>query len=295
MIKYVHSMWSSPATKNNFDNNFDVKYLNKNFYSYFLSVLLVKKMGYEIELYCDENTYEIYSLIPYDKINVIDFDSDGVSSKFWIWGKIKTHSLMKEPYVHIDGDVFLFRDIIGDRLTNGEYSVVVQSLENNKTIPYGFETSYLSSTGPFIKNSYGVNWEKYNFEAYNCGVIGFSDLKLKDEYTSKSKEILIDLSTNSEFDDNRKKYSGMFLIAEQSLLLNILNEKNVKPLEILPIDEIEKRNYNWYSLADSVGYCHMWAYSKYRPEIIDKIKFKILKYFPEHSDIIKIFESKYLI
>lgn len=292
-MKYIHSIWSKPATNDNFDNKFDVKYLSKNFYSYLLSALLIKKMGHSIELYCDKNSEEMYSMIPYDKINVVDYESDGVDSKFWIWGKIKTHILMNEPYIHIDGDVFLFRDILNEKYDN-KHAAVVQSLENDKTVGGGFDNVYLKSTIPFPDGKYDINWKKYNYEAYNCGVVGFNDMKLKNIYANKVKEILVDLSTNNDFDDNRKKYDGMFLIAEQSLLLYLLKEYNANIYEVIPYDEIKERNYDWYSLATEKGYCHMWGYSKYREDVIDKIKYKVFRYFSEYSDVVGDFEAKFL-
>jgi len=294
-MKYIHSIWSTPSIKDNFDNDYDIKYLNKNFYTYLMSVILIKKLGYVIELYCDKHAYNLYSMIPYDKIHIVDFDSDGVSSKFWIWGKIKTHILMTEPYIHIDGDVLLFRDIIGDNITSGRYKVAVQSLENDKTIGNHFHDIYSRSKNPFDKmNNHGIDWNKYNLAAYNCGVVGFSDMKLKNIYANKVKEILVDISTNGDFKSNRKKYEGMFLIAEQSLLHYILKENNVEPFEIIPIKEIEKRNYNWFQIADEIGYAHLWSYTKYKDIVIEKIKFKINKFFPQYSHIIKEFESEYL-
>ena len=292
-MKYIHSIWSTPSLGNNFDNAYDVKYLNKNFYSYLFSTLLIKKLGYSIELYCDKKAEDIFSLIPYDKIHIVDFDSDGISSKFWIWGKIKTHILMSEPYIHIDGDVFLFRDIIGDKL-NTEYKVVVQSVENNLTIGNdNFSNIYSRSKNPFINLGHNIKWNKYDLNAYNCGVIGFSDLTLKDIYASKVKEILIDISNKSDFMTDRNKYEGMFLIAEQSLLYYILEENNIKPLEIIPLEEIKKRNYNWFPIAEEIGYAHLWGYTKYKDSVIEKIKYKIYKYFPNYSNIIKEFELKY--
>lgn len=289
-MKYIHSMWSKPATKDNFDNTYDVKYLNKNFYSYLLSTLLIKKMGYEIELYCDEKTVEYYNMIPYDRINVIDFDNDGVDSKFWIWGKIKTHCLMNEPYVHVDGDVFLFRDIIGNKLEN--YPVVVQSIENFNTIGNNFNEIYLNSINPFDVNEFGIDWNKYGLTAYNCGVIGFTDMNIKNEYANKVKEMLTKISTNNNFNDYKKKYSGMFLIAEQSLLYHILRDRNIKPLEILPYDEIVNSKFDWMTVAGNKGYCHMWGYSKYKDNVIEKIKYKIIRYFPEYEKILIDFEKK---
>lgn len=285
-------MWSTPSIKKNFDNEYDVKYLTKNFYSYLLSALLIKKLGYQIDLYCDKNTYNMYSLIPYDNIHVVDFDNDGISSKFWIWGKIKTHTLMTEPYVHIDGDVFLFRDIIKDKLKN--YPVVVQSLEDDKTIGDNFNKIYVKSKNPFENNDYGIDWDKYNLSAYNCGVIGFSDMKLKNKYANSVKKILKEVTSNNKFNENRKKYEGMFLIAEQSLLYYTLKENKVKPFEIIPIEEIKKRNYDWYSIPPEIGYCHMWGYTKYKDEVIQKIKNKINNYFPNHTRTILDFEKKYL-
>lgn len=298
-MKYVHSLWSAPSTEKNFDNKYDVKYLTKNFYSYLLSALLVKKMGHEIELFCDENAYNMYSEIPYDKIHIIDFANDGVSSKFWIWSKIKTHLLMNEPYVHIDGDVFLFNDIIGDNLTNGNYCVAVQSVENGKTISGYFQNLYVNSANPFLKLNNGINWDKYEYSAYNCGVAGFSDMELKNEYANKVKEILVDISNDNDFKTNRLKYEGMFLIAEQTLLYYLLREKNIQPFEIIPYSEIEKNNFDfnyWYTiLPRQIGYCHLLGYSKYKKEIINRIKSMIAFKFSEYKSIIENFERKYYI
>lgn len=294
-MKYVHSIWSTPSLSNNFDNYLDNKFIKKNFYSYLLSALLIKKLGHTIELYCDEYSYEMYSKIPYDKIHVVDFDSDGVSSKFWIWSKIKTQALINEPYIHIDGDVFLFRDIIGNKMENGNYKAVIQSLENKETIGEEFFNKlYVDSITPFKNINSRIKWDKYGLNAYNCGVVGFYDMKIKNIYVKNAKNLLVEISNNPDFNKSRGKYEGMFLIAEQSLLYYILEEKKVKPLEIIPFSEIKKRSYNWNSYANEIGYAHLLGYSKYKPEMIDKIKFKINKFFGEHSNIIKEFESKYL-
>lgn len=295
-MKYIHSIWSAPSIKNNFDNEYDVKYLTKNFYSYLLSALLIQKLGYRIELFCDKYSYEMYAKIPYNDIHIIDFDADGISSKFWIYGKIKAHTLMNEPYVHIDGDVFLFRDIINKNLINGRYSVAVQSLENEITIGDSFKKLYLDSITPLL-NFENIKWDKYGYQAYNCGVIGFSDMVLKNEYANTVKSMLFELSNSSNFDDYRKKYDGMFLLAEQTFLHYLLNEMNIKPFEIIPYETITKyylSGMNWYeTIPSQIGYCHLLGYSKYKDNVLKKIRFKIIKYFPEYQSIIDEFENNY--
>lgn len=283
---YIHSMWSTPTMK----NSSDYSYLLKNFNMYLLSVLLIKKHGHKINLYCDKHAYEMYSLIPYDNIHIVDFESDGISKIFWIWAKIKAQMLVNEPYVHIDGDVLMFRDIIGNQLENGKYSAVVQSTENEKTIGDWFHKTYTSTINPYIKwkDKYNINWDKYGLTAYNCGVVGFSDMNLKNQYLNKVMEFLVDLSNDEEFNYDGNKYGGIFMLTEQTLLYYILNENNIKPLEIIPLEEIIKCNYNWYhKIPKKIGYCHMLGSSKYKEGVINKIKDKIKKYFPQYSHIVK--------
>lgn len=292
-------MWSTPSLSNNFDNKYDIKYLTKNFYTYLLSALLVRKMGYRIELFCDERAYEIYSTIPYHDIHLVNFDLDGISSKFWIWGKIKTQSLINEPYVHIDGDVLFFKDIIKDSLIGGKYKAVVQSVENERTIGIQpFQDLYIKSRNPFLTIDSGIDWQKYGLQAYNCGVVGFSDMKLKNEYVNTVKKILCEISSSGNFNEYRQKYEGMFLIAEQSVLYYILHERNINPFEIFPYGEIINHMYsngNWYStLPIEKGYCHLLGYSKYKKTVVDGIKQKILTKFPEYFSIVDDFEKKWL-
>jgi hypothetical protein len=270
----------------------DYKSFNLNFYTYLLSALLVKKHGYRIEMYCDEYSKTLYSMIPYDKINIVDFSEDGIDTKFWIYGKIKTHTLMNEPYVHIDGDVLLFRDVIGDNLK--KYGSVVQMVENEKTMDT-FNMNYGNSLDPFIRLNDGIAWNKYNLHSYNCGVVGFHDIKLKNKYADTVKKTLYSLSKSENFDNVKHKYAGMFLIVEQSLLYYVLNEEKKKPYEIIDYNEIVKRNYDWNSIAKEVGYVHLWGYTKYSPKTIEAIKSKIKKYFNEYYWIIEEYESKYQI
>lgn len=295
-MQYIHSIWSTPSKNNNFNIDVDNNFALKNFHSYLLSALLIKKHGYKIDLYCDKYSHEIYSLIPYNNINVVDYENDGIDSKFWIWGKVKTQSLVKEPYVHVDGDVFLFRDIINNKLLNGEYKCVVQNIENEETIGYNTYTNLYKNSYDFFNDIYiDINFkiDKYNLNAYNCGVVGFSDLKLRDEYLNLVKNVLQKL-TQSDVFYNKSKYNGMFLVSEQSLLLYVLKENNIKPYEIIPY-QIMARNNDWHSYATNIGYVHMWGYSKYRPWVVDKIKNKIKKFFPEYQYVLEEFDRRYKI
>jgi len=281
-MKYIHSVWSQKPLNNNYNIN--------NFYSYLLSALLIKKHGHKIELFCDESLSEMFSLIPYDKINIVDFNADRINQYFWIWGKIKTQELINEPYVHVDGDVFLFNDII----KNIQNDVIVQSQEDNKTMGYSFENTYRKSLSPLKNFSFGVNWDKYNTFAYNCGVVGFNNIELKNEYIKKAKQIVKTLSCDIKINEYINGYRNMLVVIEQALLYYYVKEYNVNPFEIIPYDEIIKHNYDWFNtIPIKIGYCHMWGCSKFKNEILEKIKLNVKKHFPNNYKSIIKFENQY--
>ncbi len=281
---YIHSLWL---------RNENYQYLINNFHLYLLSALLIKKHGYRIELYCDKTTYNFYKIIPYDKINIIDYTEDGISDNFWVWSKIKPQLLINEPYVHIDADVFLFKDIIGDKLLNGEFSAIVQSTENKKTIGEGYNRCYIDAINPFKKyDKYNIDWEKYKMQSYNCGVIGFSDMEVKNEYCNLVKKLLYELSNDKTFKFNSYIHFGAHIMSEQTLLYYILNEKKIKTYQLIKHDDSKETDYIWKSeIPENIGYCHMWSNSKYQYGIKNKIINKIKNLFPESIHILNEFNN----
>lgn len=287
-MKYIHSIWDTNGIESL------SAYPIRNFNSYLLSALLIKKLGYEIELFCNELTYGLYSLIPYDKIHVIDYTEDGIDSQFWVWSKLRAQSLMNEPYAHIDGDVFMFRDIIGDKLDTGKYGVVIQSVEDKYTNALTFNDVYINTPNPYLKRNdeYGIDWDKFGKNAYNCGVVGFSDLKLRDGYVNQVKRMLFDLSYDTEY--LKHPHWSSIILAEQCYLYYYLESNGIQPFEVIPYDAIREQGIVWYDkLPQKYGYTHMLSISKYKPEIIKAIKNKIMKFFPEYVSLVQYVENKY--
>lgn len=287
-MKFIHSLWSGID-----------EHINKNFIYYLFSALLVKKHGHTIELFCSENVKEKYSLIPYDKIHIVDFDNDNIDPKYWIYAKIKTYSLISEPFIHIDGDVFLFNDMIGKNFTN-KFDLIVQSVEDENILIFddynSFYKSYhepLESTPISTIIESNIDWYKYNLNAFNCGVVGFNNMKFKDFYVKEITTLLRNISKlDLNFSD--EKYMSIMLILEQALLYYFTKENNIKYYDIISFNEIKKRLNNWFAIAEEIGYCHMWGQSKYKPKVITAIKNNINNNFPKYKNIINNFENKFL-
>lgn len=301
-MKYVHSISYTPYRLNRQGSGEWSKYL-KNFYSYFLSVLLVKSHGNKIDLYCDERSREIFSLIPYDNIIVTDFFDENISNKFWAYPKIKTQKLLNETAISIDGDVLLFKNLNHKEFK--ESGGIVQMLENKKTIDWlQYDMNVLSKKiMKYIRPD--INWDVNNYDAYNCGVVGFYDNKHREEYCDIVENIFTELTG---FFSDKKNYKYMdlinyeindyvfssILLTEQIFLNIFFYEKKIIPHQVLPYEELLiYRDLNKVAVKNK--YSHLWGSSKYSDNIIYKIKNKIKSQFPEYSYIIDEFEKKYLV
>lgn len=292
-MKYIHSLWSDPYKK--YENGLfefnSQSFATRNFIYFFLSALLIKKLGHTIDLYCDKESYELYSNIPYDNINIVNFNDDNIDPQYWIWSKIKTQKLINEPYIHIDGDVFFFEDIIKNNLKNEKF--IVQSIENEETMKWCFFDTYLKDINIIasIISDKNIEWYKYGMQAYNCGVIGFNDMSLKNIYITKMEEILKNLDVSSKL----YRYNPIFMVIEQAMLYYLMKENNEKPFEVLKYEDIIKFDCDYDLLGKKMGYAHLLGHVKDKPETAKKVKNKLFKLFPETKKIIKNVESKYKI
>jgi hypothetical protein len=95
--------------------------------------------------------------------------------------------------------------------------------------------------------------------AYNCGVVGFNDMELKDEYIRGSLELLETLNKHKDFtrgNINRKCYDVIF---EQYYLSCVMKHRCIKPKTIdVPQPE---------SINDI--FCHFFWIFKWKQENID--------------------------
>jgi hypothetical protein len=93
-----------------------------------------------------------------------------------------------------------------------------------------------------------------------------------------------------------KTDSSIIFTTEQAYLYYFLHEKKISPLEILPLTEMAKYNYNRYdvlnTIPDKVGFCHMWGNTKINnTKMIEGIKYKIKTHFSEYNSIVVDYEN----
>lgn len=258
------------------------KYLN--FYSFFLSFITLKKYCGGVTMYCNNKAYNSFiKYIPYSE--TILFENKN-TFRFWSSYKIDVMGLMKEKFVNVDTDVFIFDDVFKEFKTDN-YDVVIQNrflAEQNPDI-----SSFVSHNIEFIKKNNIIDPNIYDGCSLNCGVVGMK-LEIRDEYLELSNKIKFGYESNqiSCKATTNEPYVVSSSLEELPLYFLIL-KKNLNILEILPQDMIN--SIGIHATANKMKYTHLWNNTKFNTKYIKAIKVKILEEFPGAKEYIDKYEK----
>ena len=228
-----------------------------------LSVLYSHLWYDDIELYVDETAYKFLYMLPCN-VTKIDTNTD---VEIWMKSKIKSIEKQTKPFIHVDTDVFIIKKI------NFDFDKVI--IERNDTEYYSHYKSQLDFFNQYTED---VDfWNENLGYSFNCGIVGFRDLELRDQYVNAYYEI------EKIFIKNRETYSLTVpkkyepcIVLEQYTLASLLDYKDIKPtllLEKQNLAENSKKAYN-------IGYNHIYGGKKYRSDIVGEIEFRLFKIFP---------------
>lgn len=189
-MKIIQSLWVKPSLKK---ENFNISDRNKggwidkkyNYMSWALSCLQFKKYYKDVELVTDSDGYELLIEkleLPYTNVDVILDKLNSYHPDLWALGKILAYSIQNEPFIHADGDVFIFKKFE----TNIEKSrLIAQNVE------CGFDYYYeifknIEEHFDYIPNVLKESKMKNNkIIAVNAGLLGGSDLIFFKEYSEE--------------------------------------------------------------------------------------------------------------
>ena len=115
-MKIVQSLWSKPSFKT---ENLHLSDRNKggwaderyNYFSWALSCLRFKQHYSEIELVTDKQGYELLVnklQLPYTTVHVVLDELNHYHLDLWALGKIYAYSMQDEPFIHADGDIYIW-------------------------------------------------------------------------------------------------------------------------------------------------------------------------------------------
>ena len=106
-MRIVQTFWT--AGQDPLKHSFGWSHPQYNLMSWALSCLSLREHYDDVELYTDSAGYHILIEVlglPYTKTHVV-FDDFKCLPHHWALAKIKTYSMQTEPFIHVDGDIYV--------------------------------------------------------------------------------------------------------------------------------------------------------------------------------------------
>ena len=193
-MKIVQSYWTKPAFSSSRSYQGgrrrggwrQVKYC---YMSWALSCLLLKRQYNVVELVTDSKGKEILIdllELPYDSVKVVLNVLDEYPETLWAVGKLYAYSLQKEPFLHVDGDVFIWKRF-GSSL---EYSDLVCQ---NEEVDFPHDIAILKkmrNTFDFLPDAIEREATQRGMRSVNAGVFGGTHVPFLQDYTRQAFDFI---------------------------------------------------------------------------------------------------------
>ncbi|MET3025095.1 DUF6734 family protein [Flavobacterium sp. UW10123] len=279
-MKIIQSFWSQNL-EDPLAENYGWLSEAHNWLSWILSANQLAKF-YKVELYTDQKGYEILIdklQLPYHKVHVVLDELNHYHKSLWAMPKIKTYSLQNEPFLHVDGDVFIWKEF-SEELLSGDF--IAQNLEiTTEYYEEMWKDIYpnLSYVPNEMKN-YINNSSNY---AYNMGIIGGNNYEYFKKYAAVSSAFV---------DNNRPVWNfingfNFNIFFEQVLFYNMVNETSEKVNCLFP-DTPNDSSYIGFGDFDKVPnqktYLHLLGTYKKSTRICSNLETYVIKEYPEYFE-----------
>lgn len=275
-MKIIQSFWSGNLTE--FTNNYGWFSYKYNWLSWVLSCHQLVKFHKEVELYTDRFGYEILITklqLPYTKVHIVLDDLNPYHKDLWAIAKIKVYAMQNKPFLHVDGDVFVW-DSITHKFKNS--AIVTQNLEITANC-YDKMWNEISPNllyMPIEIENYHKQTENF---ACNMGVVGGNDTDFFKHYAKISIDFV---------DKNIKALSGINclnfnLFFEQVLFYQCAKIQNVE-INFLFDQVYEDGEYVGFAEFQEVphkAYLHLLGAYKRNPTVCKAMEVYIMKHYPQ--------------
>ncbi len=231
----------------------DFGWLNPQYHlmSWALSCLSLKENYKNIVLYTDSKGYKIFAEklnLPYTDI-IIQYDNLSCPQPHWAYPKLLTYSYQQEPFIHIDGDVYL-----PNKLNS---SIEVSDLiAQNKEIGSKYYKNMMNDIlqkSLLMPNLLQEELKKDSITSYNAGIIGGNDLDFIKEYCQTAFDFI---ETNHLNDFSSKYININNNILFEQILFYTLSEKYYKSVTTVLEHSIRDNGYTYHN------FCNFNLYNK---------------------------------
>ncbi|QXV63900.1 hypothetical protein INP83_12375 [Mucilaginibacter sp. 21P] len=292
-MKIVQSFWSKPqavALLNGWESRlhggwYDDKYHHM---SWALSCLQLRRFYKDVELVTDEAGKKLLIdqlNLPYTKVTVVLDNINDYHPDLWALGKLYSYNIQEEPFLHIDGDIYIWKPFEPALLRSG---LIAQHLEKGHSY-YVKVMKMVDEHIPYLPETL-INYRKNNpaINAFNTGLFGGCDVEFIRKYSERAIQFVND---NIDY-LNRISIGPFNTIYEQVLFLCMANEHH-KPVHLFTSTIGEKNvNDEINSLANfrkapaGVPYIHLFGCNKKKIMYCREVAYKLKENHPAYYEMI---------
>jgi hypothetical protein len=296
-MKIIQSYWSLPSLGSDKDiygrSNGGFIDARFNYMSWALSCLTLKRFYKNVELITDKKGKELLIdtlNLPYTNVTVCLDELNHYHPKLWAIGKIKAYQLQDEPFLHVDGDIFIWKAFGNDNFHRNP--LIVQNMD----YAYSWYDSMLNDIESFFEYIPQEIIENYTIRkditAINAGIIGGSDIDFFQRYTHEAFEFV-----NRNINCFEKINIGLFNNVFEQYLFYAMAFKQNKPimpfLNLKPHEEFTDA-MNFHLLPNIKSFIHLIGYAKDSIYACEQVEMRLRYEFPDYyNKIIKLFKDDY--
>ncbi|MDB4293516.1 hypothetical protein N9954_08925 [Maribacter sp.] len=249
-----------------------------NWMSWALSALLLRRHYEEVELYTDKEGKRILVdllELPYTKVHVVFDENFKIHPKLFSLAKIKTYSLQEEPFIHIDGDVFLWSRF-PKAIMNADL------IASNPELNLHFNNEILNDMEAHFQyiptHLKGVSKNEAIFSS-NAGIFGGSNISFIKKYCSKAQQLISANENNLE----KVNIGYVNMLIEQVSLFYLAAQDNIDTTYYVdePVTHPLYKDYWRFADVPEVPMVHPVGGCKQIPYVLYHLGRRLQMEFPE--------------
>jgi hypothetical protein len=282
-MKIIQSFWS--GRHKSITNKYGWLDYQYHWLGWMLSCYQLRKYYDEVELYTDKFGYDILInklKLPYTQVHVVLDELNELPDGLWAMAKIKVYSLQTEPFLHVDGDVFIF-DPFPEKLLKSD--LIAQNQEV-ATDYYHEMWNNISPKLEYLPKEMEDFHKGINNHAYNMGIFGGNDVEFFEYYCKNAFDFVYRNKKNWE-DVNLFNFNIFY---EQVLFYECVIKQN-KNVESLITENIGDNDYIGFGDFEKVPfqkkYLHLIGNYKQNYLVSKKMEQYCLLNYPEFFKSLK--------
>lgn len=290
MIKITQTFWS--AGQDPLKSGFGWSHAEYNLMSWALSCLSLREHYNDVELYTDSaGRHVLIDLLglPYSKVHVV-FDDFHCLPQHWALSKIKTYSMQTEPFLHVDGDIYVPRPLPADIM---DAPLIVQNREiGTSYYRRVVDSGVLSHTSIKLPEFIQEEVKADSLPSFNMGFFGGSDLDFIHAYCD---EVFRFMDTNRLNDPECPHNIANCNVFFEQIFFAVLADKARKSVTGVYGQEVRDNGYSTGCFCDLDNYTghpfhHLLGGHKRNRAVMAAQLRALLRLYPEiYLRILKLF------